>query len=656
MMNEDKNKMHPDDMRNLVVFVVVALGLWLLVDTTILQPRMEKLEQHQIQMQKAAKEAVKIAAETGELGGIPVNPDGTAINRPRAEIINDSARITLNTPLVQGSIALKGGRIDDVSLNEYFKTMDKREEMDLFSPIGAEYPRFAGFGWAASDDNIQMPTAQTMWRVQDNKTTLGAGETVTLFWENAQGLRFERDISVDDQYMFTVTQRVLNQSSRSITLYPFSMISQRGKPEDLYGRWIVHEGLIGYIDGELTELNYKKIVDTGTRKLNADKGWIALTEHYWFTGIFPGSEQDNQFSFQHKPASLPGVPDTYQIDVLGAGQTLAPGQSGENMSHVYVGPKKLSILNEYGKALDIDHIDLALDFGVFYFLTRPIFTVLHFFGDLVGNFGVAIIMLTVLVRLLVFPLANTSFKSFAGLRKIAPKMSALREKHKDDREALQKELVKLYEREKVNPMAGCMPILIQIPIFFALFKVLQVSIEMRHAPFFGWIQDLSAPDPTSVFNLFGLIPWSPPAFLMIGIWPCLMLIFMILQKKMNPPPTDNVQKFMMDAMPFFITYILAKFPSGLVLYWTFSNALSVLQQYVIMKSMGVEPELFKSKKQKEEERKMREAGVNPAAEVVEEQIEKAMFGDETTLEKAEREEKAAPKISKPKPKKSKKKK
>ena len=463
----------------------------------------------------------------------------------------------------------------------------------------------------------------------------------------------------DIEYLFTVKQRVINNSGREVTLFPFSLVAQHGLPEDLYGRWIVHEGPIGYIDGELTELSYKKIQDKPLKEVNAAEGWIGMTEHYWLTSLFPEVKEGNQFRFLFKEPEAEGQLPTFQVDVMGAARSIAAGETTENTTHFFAGPKKLSLLEDYEKQLELKHMDLSVDFGMYYFMTKPLYYLLHWLRDIVGNFGIAIILLTVLVRFMVFPLANKSFKSFAGLRKIAPKMTELREKYGDDREKLQAELVKLYEKEGVNPMAGCMPILIQIPIFFALFKVFQISIEMRHEPFYGWINDLSAPDPTSIFNLFGLIPWDPPQQLMIGAWPCLMLVFLIIQKKMNPPPQDKMQKVMMDFMPFFITYLLSGFAAGLVIYWTFSNALSVVQQYIIMTNMGVKPELFKSKAQKEEERKMREANVHPGMEMLkddlkeaEEKFEDALFGDEE-------EQKAAqpPKeISKPKPKKSKKKK
>lgn len=649
-MNQDQDKMHPDDLRNLLVFIVLAVVIWVSYDHFLLQPKLDA-------MQKAQQEKERQLSEKAQMPGVT---NLIADLKPRDQLIR-GGRIALENDMIDGSFNLKGARFDDINLKSYFKTAERSEEVHLFSPVGSYHPRYTGFGWVASDKAMRVPTKDDTWQIAPDSAsrTLAPNQTVTIFWDNGQGLRFERDLSIDDQYLFTVKQRVINNSGREVTLFPFGLIAQHGLPEDLYGRWIVHEGPIGYIDGELTELSYKKIQDKPQKEVTAAEGWIAMTEHYWLTSLFPEVKDGNQFRFLFKEPEAEGQLPTFQVDVMGAAQTIAAGESAENTTHFFAGPKKLSLLEGYEKDLDLKHIDLSVDFGMYYFMTKPLYYLLHWLRDIVGNFGIAIILLTVLVRLMVFPLANKSFKSFAGLRKIAPKMTEMREKYGDDREKLQQELVKLYEKEGVNPMAGCMPILIQIPIFFALFKVFQISIEMRHEPFFGWINDLSAPDPTSIFNLFGLIPWDPPQQLMIGAWPCLMLIFLILQKKMNPPPQDKMQKIMMDVMPFFITYLLSGFAAGLVIYWTFSNALSVVQQYIIMTNMGVKPELFKSKAQKEEERKMREANVHPGMEMLkddlkeaEEKFEEALFGDEE-------EQKAAlpPKeISKPKPKKSKKKK
>ncbi|PJB72255.1 MAG: membrane protein insertase YidC [Alphaproteobacteria bacterium CG_4_9_14_3_um_filter_47_13] len=645
MMNNDKDPMHPDDLRNLLTFAVLAIAVWVLYDHFLLKPKMEQFTQ--------AQEAQRLMQqEFPEVNGAAVK-----IPQTRDEIITHSARLKIESKHLFGSISLVGGRIDDVSLHDYYKSLKKRENVNLFSPMDSLHPRYTNFGWVSAAKEQAVPDKNTKWMIKDDhgQNILTPQTPITLYWENGTGLRFEQNITIDDGYLFKVTQRVLNQTDHNITIYPFSVMTQQGRPEDLYGSWIIHEGPIGYVDNKLIELSYKKIVDKKPLEILADKGWIALTERYWFTGLFPENQDGGKFRFLYaRPDESTGqTQPRYQVDIMGQGQAIAPGNILENTTNIYVGPKKLSALESYGKKMGWEHIDLALDFGMYYFLTKPLFYLLHWLGDFAGNFGLGIIMLTFVVRIFVFPLANTSYRSFAALRKVAPQMKELREKYPDNKEKLQAGLVKLYEKEKVNPMAGCLPIIIQIPIFFALFKVLQISVEMRHAPFYGWINDLSAPDPTTIFNLFGLIPWSPPSMLMIGAWPCFMFVFMVLQKMMNPPPQDKMQKAMMNFMPFFITYILSQYAVGLVIYWTFSNGLSVLQQYIIMKSMGVEPHLFKSKEQKEMEKKITEGpAVHPELEMIEHDIEEALFGEDKD-KKTEEEEKP---VSRPKPKKSKKKK
>lgn len=658
MMNNDKDQMHPEDTRNLVIFVIAAVVIWFLYDHFLLKPKVQEL--------RAAQERQR-AAQKESLNDIDM-PSVTEL-QSREAIISDSPRIEVTNNHIFGSIALVGGRIDDVSLRDYFKTLRKRENVNLFSPMGSYHPRYAGFGWISSVKGQKTPDKNTRWQVAGGEAdaVLSPGNPVTLYWENGTGLRFEQIMEVDDQFLFTVTQRVINRTGQGMTLYSYAVMAQHGLPEDLYGRWIIHEGPIGYIGDELVEVSYKNIVDEKLWEKKADEGWLALTERYWFTGLFPETGEAAKYRFLYvDPAEAGHIQPRYQIDVMSMGKTLPPQGTLASTTHVYVGPKKLDVLENYEGKMGWHHIDLAIDFGMYYFLTKPLFYLLHWLGDVSGNFGIGIILLTLVVRVFVFPLANTSYRSFAGLRKISPKMHAIREKYGDDKEKLQAALVKLYEKEKVNPMAGCLPILIQIPIFFALFKVLQVSVEMRHAPFYGWINDLSAPDPTSVFNLFGLIPWTPPEVMMIGAWPCMMLFFMILQKKMSPPPQDKMQKAMMDFMPFFITYILSGFAAGLVIYWTFSNALSVIQQYIIMKSMGVEPHLFKTKEQKEMEKEIAEGpAVHPELEVIEHDVEDALFGEEEEDGNEEKpaKKKAAKKkgsssknVTKPKPKKAKKKK
>jgi len=636
-MNDDKDQMHPDDVKNLLTFIIAAVVVWVLFDHFLLKPKVEELRKAQ---------QIERAAQKGEMEGAK----SLAELLPRDELINDTPRIKIENKHIKGSVALTGGRIDDISLRDFYKTMEKRDNVVLFSPMGSYHPRYATFGWAASGDN-KVPSKRDVWSVAGGgDPVLAPGNPVTLYWENGAGLRFENTFEIDETFLFTVKQRAINKSGASVTLTPYSVLAQHGLPEDLYARWIVNEGAIGYVGGELLELPYNKLPEIKGRVVEADAGWLGLTELYWFTALFPENQTGSKFQARYiDPLEAGHIQPRYQTDVLGTGKTLAPGESHEVLTRLYVGPKKLKVLEDYGKKFGWSHIDLSIDFGMYYFLTKPLYYLLHWLGDLAGNFGLGIILLTFVVRIFVFPLANTSYKSFAKLRMVSPQMYVLREKYGTDKEKLQEELVKLYEKEKVNPMAGCLPILIQIPIFFALFKVLQISVEMRHAPFYGWVHDLSAPDPTSVFNLFGLIPWNPPGFLMIGAWPCFMLVFMILQKKMSPPPQDKMQKAMMDFMPFFITYILSQYAVGLVMYWTFSNALSVIQQYVIMKSMGVEPELFKTKAQKEMEKKIAEQpAVHPGLAVAEHKVEEALLGESA----APAEEKKP--VSKPKPKKKKK--
>jgi len=630
-------QMHPEDFRNLILFIVTSIALWLAYDHFILQPKMEDLREAQ-----RKQELVKQNAPTG----------GEAIvEKPREAIIAETKnRLKIDNPAVFGSINLRGGRVDDLSLHNYYKTVKEKKNVVLLSPAGSPYPRYVEYGWVPADEDIRVPGRDTLWQVS-GADTLTSQTPVTLTWNNGQGLTFEREISLDEHYGFNVKQRVRNNSGRPVTLFPYALVTEHGLPEEYFGRWIVHEGPVGYIGGELIERSYKDMAEKARTSITSESGWIGISEKYWLAALIPDQQEEIKYSFVYTPDRVPGEKEKYQTDILGQPHIVEPGDNTEFNSHFFAGAKKVSLLEEYEKQWNVPHFDLAVDFGLFYFLTRPFFAVLNFFYGIVGNFGVAIIMFTVVLRILVFPLANTSFRSFAKLRQVSPQMMDLREKYKDDKQKLQEELVKLYQKEKVNPMAGCLPILVQIPIFFALFKVLSVTIEMRHAPFFGWIQDLSAPDPTSIFNLFGLLPWSLPDFLIIGAWPCLMLLTMIIQRNMSPPPQDKMQATMIAAMPYVMTFVLAKFASGLVIYWTFNNLLSVVQQYIIMRSMGVEVHLFnKSKKDKEMEEAVQEGpSVHPGAEYVEEEVEEAMFGDH----EEEQEKKT---VTKPKPKKSKKKK
>lgn len=609
---QDRNKMHPQDMRNLILFMVFSVALWMAYDHFIMLPKQEAARAQQAAMQQAV--------ETGAV------KEEAIISRDDA--IDANERITIDNPSVMGTINLKGARLDDLHLKNYFTKAGGTEKVAVLSPASTAHPRFIEMGWVPVG-TVKTPDADSVWSVSGNRN-LTPTTPVTLSWNNGAGLLFERTLAIDENYGFTVTQKVTNRGSDKVTLHPYALVTEHGLPEDFSGRWVIHEGPIGYIGEELIEHQYNDVEDIGRDQYTASSGWIGMTEKYWLSAIFPPQGENATYRFAHTHPQTPSGKDRYQADVLGAARVVNAGETVSAEMRLFVGAKQLETLAAYEKSWNIPHFDLAVDFGLFYFLTRPFAFLLHTFYGWVGNFGIAIIMLTFVVRACVFPLANTSYRSFGQLRKVSPLMYELRDKYKDDKVKLQQELVALYQKEKVNPMAGCLPILVQIPIFFALFKVLSNTLEMRHAPFFGWIQDLSAPDPTSVFNLFGLIPWDPPRVLMIGAWPCFMLITMILQRKMNPPPQDKTQAMIIAAMPWLMTYVLAGFASGLVIYWTVSNILAVIQQYIIMRSMGVEVHLFTRdpEKEKMEEAVAKGPSIHPELEVAEEAVEHAIKGDE----------------------------
>lgn len=610
------NDYHPQDMRNLMIFIAASVLLWFAYDHFIMQPKAEALRT--AQQQQAAQVAQMTPAQVE-----------AQKEKPRAAMIAAAPRVAFQNDAIYGSINLTGARIDDLHLADYYTAVDKKEQVLLLSPAGGPFPRYIEYGWVAQGDEIRVPDAKSVWR-QRGSGDLTPDNPVTLTWQNGQGLVFEKTFSLDAHYGFSVAQRVINNSGKDVTLFPFALVTEHGLPADYAKRWIIHEGPVGYIGGELIERRYDESAETPRETYQAAQGWIGMTEKYWLAALIPPQGEAATYRFIHTPAPMPGGKERYQTDVMGAAQTIPAGSEVTHRINSFVGAKKVSLLEQYEQQWGVAHFDLAVDFGLFYFLTRPFFFILNLFYGLVGNFGIAIILFTIVLRICVFPLANTSFRSFAKMRQVSPQMYELRAQYKDDKQKLQEELVKLYQREKVNPMAGCLPILIQIPIFFALFKVLSNTIEMRHAPFFGWIEDLSAPDPTSVFNLFGLIPWDPPQFLTIGIWPCLMLGTMIIQRKLSPPPQDKTQAMVINLMPWMMTFILAGFASGLVIYWTFNNLFSVIQQAIIMKNMGVEVHLFSKDKEQERMEKAIADGpsIHPEAEYLEEEVEEALFGDE----------------------------
>jgi YidC/Oxa1 family membrane protein insertase len=501
--------------------------------------------------------------------------------KPRLKVLEQAPRIKINTPSLHGTISLVGGRIDDLTLANYRETLDPdSDEIVLLIPKGDPKAYYAEFGWVSSDKQT-MPGPDSLWRSRSK--TLSPGRPVVLTWDNGQGLKFTRTFVVDDQYMFTITQAVANTGTKSVTIFPYGLISRRTTPE-VSGFYIIHEGLMGVGNSTLQEIDYSDLQEQGQIKGNTTGGWLGITDKYWMTALVPDQETEIKTRYYyHKESGA----DIYQVDYLANAVSVAPGASAVAQNRLFAGAKQVTIMDAYNETLNIDRFDLTIDFGWFYFLTKPIFYALLYINNIVQNFGVSIILLTIFIKLLFFPLANKSYTSMSKMKKLAPQMASLRERFGEDKQRLNQEMMELYKREKVNPASGCLPILIQIPVFFALYKVLFVNIEMRQAPFFGWIKDLSAADPTSLFNLFGLIPWAPPDFLIIGVWPLIMGVSMYLQQKLNPQPADPMQAKIFQFLPIMFTFLLARFPAGLVIYWAVNNVLSMAQQWVIMRRMGI---------------------------------------------------------------------
>ncbi len=500
----------------------------------------------------------------------------------RARMLAQTPRVRIDTPGMHGSIALVGGRIDDVTLVRYRETLDPNSpEIVLLSPLGSADPYFAETGWVAAGGAVDVPGPATQWIA--DRDTLTVDQPVTLYWDNEQGLVFKRTFTVDENYMFTIRQSVENTRGDAPSLSPYALITRYGTPPTS-GFFILYEGPLGVFNGTLEEVSYKEVQEKGVVTHQTTGGWIGITDKYWQAVLIPDQKQPVTARFVHQRADNT---NQYQVDFVGPQQTLAPGASIETESRLFAGAKVVTLIDHYEEKYGIEKFYLSIDWGWFRFLTRPMFYFLNYLHGLVGNFGIAILLLTVALKLVFFPLANKSYKAMSRMRKLQPEMMRLKERFGDDRTRLNQEMMALYKREKVNPASGCLPIVIQIPVFFALYKVLFVTIEMRHAPFFGWIGDLSAPDPTSVFNLFGLIPWNPPQFLMLGAWPLIMGVTMFLQQKLNPQPPDPIQAKMFTILPVVFTFMLAHFPAGLVIYWTWNNILSIIQQWVIMRRMGV---------------------------------------------------------------------
>jgi len=598
------------DNRNMFLAVGLSLAVIIIWQFFFIQPQMEE--------ERAAQEAAQIRAQqdpaagvpgqvpgaTGDsaVPGVPVAPAPAGAGSPAVPApaaanasADSSERISIDTPKLAGSLRLIGGRLDDLRLKDYHVTVDPESPtVTLLSPAGSAYPYFVETGWVAAG-GAPVPDSNTQWTLEQG-SELTPDTPVTIAYDTGEGIVYRRTVEVDEDYLFTVRQSVENNSEAEISLYPYSRVRRQGIA-DHQQFFILHEGYIGVIGEEgLVQEGYNGLEDDPVMALpQADAGWLGLTDKYWATAVIPDPGKSFTPRFLYDGAQ--GAP-SYQADYLAEAVTVAPGASGEAVNRVFAGAKKYRIIQGYEDTIGVDRFNLMIDWGWFYFITKPMFLLLEFIHSHVGNFGISILIATVVVKLIFFPLAQKAYKSMAKMKALQPEMTKMRERYKDDRMKQQQAMMELYKREKVNPLAGCIPIVIQIPVFFSLYKVLFVSIEMRHAPFFGWIQDLSAPDPTSIFNLFGLLPFDPTsvpfigAFLMVGVWPLIMGFTMWLQMKMNPAPPDPTQAMIFNWMPVFFTFLLASFPAGLVIYWAWNNSLSVLQQYVIMRRQGVKVELW----------------------------------------------------------------
>jgi YidC/Oxa1 family membrane protein insertase len=576
------------------------------------EAQLKQQEQSQTQPSAAQQSASSQASQPPQAGPAPQVPGAPNSAAPSAQAqaasreaaINATSRVKIDTPRLGGSIDLKGGRIDDLTLTQYRETTDPTSPpIVLFSPSGAPDAYYAEFGWVPTNGtDAAIPGPDTVWK-QQGSGALTVSHPMTLTYDNGQGLAFTRTISVDEHYLFTIKDTVTNNGGSPVTLFPYGLISRHGTPQ-VQGYYILHEGLIGVMgDQGLQEETYKKIEEKKSVTWDVTNAWLGITDKYWAATLLPDTDARVRARFS---AGEAGGLKTYQTDYLLQPQTIAPGATGSANARLFAGAKEVSVVGidfpfgpgGYNQTLQLNHFDLLIDWGWFYFITKPMFLALDFFFHLVGNFGIAILIVTVLVKFLFFPLANKSYASMAKMKAVQPQMAMIKERYANDRVKQQQAMMELYKKEQINPVAGCLPIAIQIPVFFSLYKVLFVTIEMRHAPFYGWIHDLSAGDPTNIFNLFGLVPFDPSGlpllggFLALGAWPAIMGVTMWVQMKLNPAPPDPTQQIIFNWMPIIFTFMLAKFPAGLVIYWAWNNTLSVIQQSVIMHRHGAKIQLW----------------------------------------------------------------
>ncbi|MDB9825803.1 membrane protein insertase YidC [Candidatus Pelagibacter sp.] len=495
----------------------------------------------------------------------------------REDALKENDRIQFENNSVIGSISLKGATIDDLTFKEYNVELNGTEKVTLLNPRNIDQGYIIESGFVTSNKNIEVPDASTIWEIKGNKKLTNINP-VKLSWSNSQGITFEKHITLDNQFLFTVKEKIINKSNKSYNFYSYGQII-RNKIPKISGFYILHEGFLSVLDDELIEEDYDDIQEKKFTR-TAQEGFVGISDKYWITSVIPQKNKEFKTTFDYKNKFRANYISTQATEV-------GPNNSIEETIKIITAAKRVNIIDGYAENLKINKFDLVIDWGFMYFITKPLFFALDYFFKLLGNYGLAIIAVTVCIRLVFFPLANFSFKSMGKMKLLAPEMARLKELHKDDKMKLQQAMMALYKKEKVNPMSGCLPILVQIPVFFAFYKILFVTLEMRHMPFYGWVKDLSDRDPTSVFNLFGLIPWDPPSFLLIGAWPIIMGITMFIQQKLNPTPPDPIQAKIFMFFPLFLTVILAPFAAGLVIYWSFNNIFTMIQQYIVQRKMTV---------------------------------------------------------------------
>ena len=555
------------DSKNVIAAIALSSAVIVLYSLFFV-PEQPKVNQNQVEKKKIEQNTDTPSLDQKE----------TLVKISREDALKQNERVQFENKSIIGSISLKGAAIDDLTFKNYNVKLESDEKVTLLGPRNIEDGYLIESGFVTSDKNIDIPNSETIWSlIGNNKLT--EQSPIKLSWTNNQGITFEKEISLDDKFLFTINQKVINSTNKNYDFYSYGQIIRNKIPEGLSNFYILHEGPIATLDDELIEEDYDDIQDQKFSR-TSQKGWLGVGDKYWITSLIPPRDKEFKTTFDYKKKFRANFITTDPLELKG-------NDSIEEKLQIIVAAKRVDVIDGYAESLKIEKFDLAIDWGFLYFITKPLFFGIDYFFKLLGNYGLAIIAITICIRLAFFPLANFSFRSMAKMKALQPEMVRLKELHKNDKMKLQQEMMALYKKEKVNPMSGCLPILVQIPVFFALYKVLFVTIEMRQMPFYGWIQDLSERDPTSIFNLFGLLPYDVPSFLVIGAWPVAMGVSMWIQQKLNPAPTDAMQAKIFMFFPLFLTVILAPFPSGLVIYWTINNILTMAQQVFIMKRTTV---------------------------------------------------------------------